>query len=212
MQERLEKRWSAAGWGGVALALALAAAAAGYGRPQGEATTSGSEERGGKQVAAPVAATVENALVRDSIRTLPAAGSIDGSTPSGIPTTVADSATGQGEPGAAGVRAFIDPETGKLTANPTRAQLQRLALQARAATLSRSTAGLQPFPLSRGGRGLNLHGRFQSAMRVERAADGSFHMTCGDASHDEEAHSHLGAAGAADLQRSTVTSTTAPEQ
>lgn len=73
----------------------------------------------------------------------------------------------------AGVRAFIDPATGELTANPDPAQLQRLTLQARASSVSRSVVGLRPFGLSRGGRGLNLHGRFQTALRVERGADGN---------------------------------------
>jgi hypothetical protein len=77
-----------------------------------------------------------------------------------------------------------------LTANPTRAQLQRQVAQQRASSLSRSTSGLRPFELSRGGRGLNLQGRFQTAMRVERAADGSFHMTCGDGHEDGHSHDH----------------------
>src|SRR5688572_18328249 len=37
----------------------------------------------------------------------------------------------------AGVRAFVDPETGELTGNPTRAQLQRQILEQRAISLSR---------------------------------------------------------------------------
>ena len=85
---------------------------------------------------------------------------------------------------AAGVRAFIDPATGELTANPTRAQLERLALQARSSSSSRSVVGLRPFELSRGGRGLNLQGRFQTALRVERGEDGNFYQTCGDPAHD----------------------------
>lgn len=91
---------------------------------------------------------------------------------------------------AAGVRAFVDPATGKLTTNPTRAQLQSLALQARSASWSRSVVGLRPFELSRGGRGLDLQGRFQTALRVERGEDGNFYQTCGDPGHDREPHSH----------------------
>jgi|SRR5688572_3783315 len=90
----------------------------------------------------------------------------------------------------AGVRAFVDPETGELTGNPTRAQLQRQILEQRAISLSRSTTGLRPFELSRGGRGLNLQGRFQTAMRVERGADGSLHVTCGAGHEDGHSHDH----------------------
>jgi hypothetical protein len=91
---------------------------------------------------------------------------------------------------AAGVRAFIDPATGKLTANPTRAQLERRALQARSSISSRSVVGLRSFELARGGRGLNLQGRFQTSLRVERGKDGNFYQTCGDPTHDGEPHSH----------------------
>jgi hypothetical protein len=91
---------------------------------------------------------------------------------------------------AAGVRAFVDPATGELTSSPTRAQLERLALQARSSSVARSVVGLRPFELSRGGRGLNLQGRFQTALRVERGADGNFYQTCGDPAHDREPHSH----------------------
>jgi hypothetical protein len=93
----------------------------------------------------------------------------------------------------AGVRAFIDPTTGELTANPSPEQLRRMALAPRAA-LSRSMVGLRPFELGGGGRGVNLQGRFASALRVQVATDGSFHMTCGDPAHDGEPHSHDGAA------------------
>ncbi len=89
----------------------------------------------------------------------------------------------------AGVRAFIDPATGELTAHPTRAQLERFALQARSSSSSRSVVGLRPFELGRGGRGLNLQGRFQTALRVERGEDGNLYQTCGDPTHDGEPHS-----------------------
>jgi hypothetical protein len=87
------------------------------------------------------------------------------------------------------VRAFIDPATGELTANPSPEQLRRMALAPRAG-LSRSMVGLRPFELDSGGRGVNLQGRFASALRVQVAPDGSFHMTCGDPAHDGTPHSH----------------------
>lgn len=91
---------------------------------------------------------------------------------------------------AAGVRAFIDPATGELTASPTQTQLEHRALQARSSSVSRSVIGLRPFELSRGGRGLNLQGRFQTSLRVERGADGNFYQTCGDPAHDQKPHAH----------------------
>jgi hypothetical protein len=87
------------------------------------------------------------------------------------------------------VRAYIDPATGELTTNPSPEQLQRTALVPRAA-FSRSMVGLRPFGLQRGGRGVNLQGRFQSALRVELGADGTFRTTCGDPAHDGTPHSH----------------------
>jgi hypothetical protein len=104
---------------------------------------------------------------------------------------------GAGTTAAAGARAYIDPSTGKLSASPSRSELQRLALQQRslqgpAIATSRSMVGLKPFALAHGGRGVNLQGRFQTAMRVERAADGSFHLTCGDVHSGEDASASAG--------------------
>ena len=118
-------------------------------------------------------------------------------------------ATGEGAD-LPGIRAVVDPRTGQVTANPSRAQLQALALTRRSAALSRSTVGLRPFDLSRGGRGVNLQGRFDSALRVERSADGSFHVTCGDPAHGEGPHSHQPAAG--DRPAAPSSSSPAPVQ
>lgn len=88
-----------------------------------------------------------------------------------------------------GLRAVIDPVTGRLTANPSPEQRRLLALAARS-SLSRSLVGLRPFDLDSGGRGLHLQGRFQSALRVEVAPEGGFRMTCGDPAHDGTPHAH----------------------
>jgi hypothetical protein len=104
--------------------------------------------------------------------------------------TATNVATADPAPPAAGVRAFIDPRTGQPTSSPSPEQLQRLSVQARAATLSRSVEGLRTFELQRGGRGLNLQGRFQTALRVERAADGSFRASCGDGETIAGANAH----------------------
>jgi hypothetical protein len=118
-------------------------------------------------------------------------------------------AGGESKAPAAGVRAFVDPKTGQITANPSPEQLQRLAVRERS-TLSRSVQGLRPFELQRGGRGLNLQGRFQTSLRVERAADGTFHVSCGDGEtpHDASSHHHHDSSDAAGAR--TVENT--PEQ
>jgi hypothetical protein len=97
----------------------------------------------------------------------------------------------------AGARAVIDPATGKLTSNPSQAQLQQMALASRSAASSRSMAGLQPFELRHGGRGVNLQGRFNTAVRVERLADGSFHMTCGEVPSAAQAQTDTGSSAVA---------------
>jgi hypothetical protein len=105
-----------------------------------------------------------------------------------LPAPSAPAAVTPGTP--AGLRAFIDPETGRLTANPTRAQLQSTPVERRATALSRSTVGLRAFELSRGGQGLHLDGRFQTAIRVERQPDGSFEMTCSHGDTPADGHTH----------------------
>ena len=109
-----------------------------------------------------------------------------------VPSAADSRATEPSTAAPAGVRAFVDPETGRLTANPTQAQLQRAPVERRATTLSRSTTGLRTFELSRGGQGLNLQGRFQTAVRVERQPDGSFKTTCGHGEVMANGHTHEG--------------------
>jgi hypothetical protein len=93
---------------------------------------------------------------------------------------------------APGLRAFIDLETGELTSRPSPEQLRSFVMASRLG-LSRSFVGLRPFVLDDGGRGVNLQGRFQSALRVQRLPDGSFRSTCGDPAHAGAApHSHDG--------------------
>ena len=180
MKRRSE--WTRRPWLWIGAALLLAAGADAAIRNQSEAASAFDGEIAAAATPsdlAPIAAetiaaettVVETTVVRE---TLPSS-SVDAS-PAPIP--------------AAGLRAFIDPATGKLTSNPTRAQLERRSLQARTATSSRSVIGLRPFELGRGGRGLDLQGRFQTSLRVERGADGNLYQTCGDPTHTGEPHSH----------------------
>jgi hypothetical protein len=90
---------------------------------------------------------------------------------------------------ASGLRVIRDPETGRLVSNPSAEQLQALALQPRR-VIERTVIGLRPFELDRGGQGINLQGRFASALRVRVAADGTFETTCGDPQHAPGAHEH----------------------
>ncbi len=97
-------------------------------------------------------------------------------------------------PAPSGLRAFVDPETGELTSTPTREQVEALSQEMSAhlaAALSRSSDGLEPFELLAGGRGVNLKGRFQSALVVRRLESGGFELVCRDdppgAEHDHRA-------------------------
>ncbi len=64
-----------------------------------------------------------------------------------------------------GVRAFVDPATGAITATPTAGQLAALqALERRAATVrNKSAIGLVATPVATGGFGVDLQGRFVSS-------------------------------------------------
>ncbi len=82
-------------------------------------------------------------------------------------------------PAGSGLRAFLDPATGEITSEPTRAQVE--ALEAALKTsLSRSSDGLETFDLATGGRGVHLAGRFRTATVVRRQADGSLALSCVD--------------------------------
>lgn len=78
-----------------------------------------------------------------------------------------------------GLWAFLDPETGELLDEPTPEQslwLDTVGLS----SLNKSSLGLETFGLSDGGRGVNLSGRFRSALVVHRRADGNFEIRCVD--------------------------------
>ena len=86
-------------------------------------------------------------------------------------------------PAPAGLRAYIDPETGDLTSTPSAEQveaLSRTVSKRLEQSLSRSDEGLEPFALPLGGRGVFLEGRFQSTLVVRVAPDGGFELFCVD--------------------------------
>jgi hypothetical protein len=78
---------------------------------------------------------------------------------------------------AAGLVAYIDPATGGLTSTPT--EEQRAALRAAlAALVDESDAGLSEVVLPDGTVVMDLQGRFQEAVVVQVAPDGTRHLAC----------------------------------
>lgn len=78
---------------------------------------------------------------------------------------------------AAGLVAYIDPVTGGLTATPT--EEQRAAMRtALAALVNDSDEGLVEVTLPDGSVMLDLQGRFQEALAVLVAPDGTRHYEC----------------------------------
>lgn len=78
---------------------------------------------------------------------------------------------------AAGLVAYIDPATGGLTSTPT--EEQRAALRAAlAALVNESDAGLSEVMLPDGTVVMDLQGRFQEAVVVQVAPDGTRHLAC----------------------------------
>ncbi len=78
---------------------------------------------------------------------------------------------------AAGLVAFIDPATGGLTTNPT--EEQRAAMRtALAALVNDSGEGLVEVRLPDGSVVMDLQGRFQEAVVLQVAPDGTRHMQC----------------------------------
>ena len=78
---------------------------------------------------------------------------------------------------AAGLVAFIDPATGGLTATPTAEQ--RAAMRAAlAALVNDSDLGLVEVTLPDGSVVMDLQGRFQEAVVVQVAPEGTRHMQC----------------------------------
>lgn len=91
-------------------------------------------------------------------------------------------------PPLADVRAYRDPVTGEITTLPRPEQFDQLDA-ATAEAMSRSTEGLEVFPLRSGGVGVHLKGRFRNALIAHRHPDGTFSASCVD--HPEHAQEIL---------------------
>jgi hypothetical protein len=89
----------------------------------------------------------------------------------------------------AGLRAYLDPVTGRLTAHPSRAQVRALTRALAEHRLEQGleygtgwdTEGLYRFVLRDGGTGVALDGRFLTSTIVHLEPDGELHYEC---SHD----------------------------
>jgi hypothetical protein len=94
-------------------------------------------------------------------------------------TAVASSANG-----AAGMRAYVDPESGQLTSTPSPEQQRALneALE-RQQDLNYSSEGLTEEPLADGGYYMDLQGRFQVTMTAHVDAQGQRHVVCDEPLH-----------------------------
>lgn len=113
--------------------------------------------------------------------------------------------------GGAGMRVFIDPETGSFTSRPTAAQLESIGVTPDDGdpALRRSVEGLRPFLLRAGGQGLFLAGRFQTAVTVRVQEDGSYETLCATETHSPDEPPPAAAPPAAPARRAH---TSAPEK
>lgn len=89
-----------------------------------------------------------------------------------------------------GLWIFMDPETGEIVPPSPEQQARRRAVTAK--SLAKSDAGLEPFSLETGGRGVYLEGRFQHALRAQMDADGNITYVCSDHpdGHGTDGHDH----------------------
>lgn len=94
-----------------------------------------------------------------------------------------------------GALIFVDPATGRILERPRPEQLQALrALRVEQAARTRAAEDRQrllaslPIFQVPGGFGVDVEGLFESALIVERAADGSLVVRCAEATHDGHDH------------------------
>ncbi len=107
----------------------------------------------------------------------PQAGTADPSESTGTPAAGPEDK--RSAPAAAGLVVFVDPQTGEITSEPSRAQIEALS-SALKSSLSRTDEGLEPFDLAGGGRGVYLGGRFHAATVVRQGPGGTVTLECVD--------------------------------
>jgi hypothetical protein len=82
----------------------------------------------------------------------------------------------------AGLRAFVDPETGQLVSQPV-TDAQKRAVEAVDPSFRQDDEGLQIVYFADGSSMMDLQGRFQQATVAEAKPDGSLRTYCNDADH-----------------------------
>ena len=91
-------------------------------------------------------------------------------------------------PHQAGVRVYVDPQTGRRTSQPTPDQRRNAAaIDAMNPAFNRSSEGLVERPLPGGGYIVDLEGRFQSAVGVRIGKDGKREFYCDEPGHEAPA-------------------------
>ncbi|PIV34319.1 MAG: hypothetical protein COS34_04675 [Lysobacterales bacterium CG02_land_8_20_14_3_00_62_12] len=102
------------------------------------------------------------------------------------PIVLADDVHADTQSGAAtaqaGMRAYVDPATGKLVSQPVTAEQKRQATTVDPA-FSQDSSDLRVVQMPDGSTMMDLQGRFQQATVVAKQSDGSLSTYCNDADH-----------------------------
>jgi len=99
-----------------------------------------------------------------------------------LPSVHADEQKPETSAAAAGMRAYVDPATGKLVSQPVTAEQQRQATASDPA-FSQDSSDLRVVQMPDGSTMMDLQGRFQQATVVAKQSDGSLSTYCNDADH-----------------------------
>jgi hypothetical protein len=138
----------------------------------------------------------------------PAAGAQPAGAPAAAEPAAAAPDTASGAAPAAGLRIYVDPETGELTSTPTPEQTERLSA-ALAPLLERPVEEPVFFEIPGGGTGVFVGRRFASAMVVRVRADGTFELGCADPDHAHQMLAAPPSAAGSDAGSDAAASTTA---
>ena len=122
-----------------------------------------------------------------------------------LPSVHADEQKPETSAAAAGMRAYVDPATGKLVSQPVTAEQQRQATASDPA-FGQDSSDLRVVQMPDGSTMMDLQGRFQQATVATKQADGSLSTYCKDADHlSLGKHRHQAAGAAADAQPTPAT-------
>lgn len=98
---------------------------------------------------------------------------------------------------AAGMRVYVDPESGDLVSAPVTAE-QKAAAAADAEQFRQDDTGLREVIHADGSKSMDLEGRYELATQAHKSADGSVGYSCNDAAHVAQGkHDHTQPAPAA---------------